>query len=122
MLGLRLKNKKKGLIKNLKLLLVLQVLTLAAAVVGASSYCYNRKNAQKGVVKGILFTGIDSTVMVDNQVLSEGEMIYGTKVVKIYPKKVEFEKDGLFWSQRICEHPNPAWNEREEERKCKPSK
>ncbi|MBN2183182.1 MAG: hypothetical protein JW715_14820 [Sedimentisphaerales bacterium] len=69
----------------------------------------NETRSSKGMVKGILYTGIDSSVMIDNQVLKEGDTIYGTKVVKIYPKKVEFEKDGKRWTQRICEYPNPAW-------------
>jgi len=56
---------------------------------------------------------IDSSTMIDNQVLKEGDTIYGARVVKIYPKKVEFKKDGKCWTQRICEHPNPAWEEPE---------
>ena len=97
--------------KNIRILLILQVLTLAAAIIGASAYFINDKQKQKGVVKGILYTVVDSTVMVDNQVLSEGETIYGTRVTKIYPKKVEFEKNGKCWSQRICEQPNPFWDD-----------
>jgi hypothetical protein len=92
---------------------VLQVLTLAAAVVGASAYLITGANQEKGVVKGILYTIVDSSTMVDNQVLKEGDMIYGTRIVKIYPKKVKFEKDGKIWTQRVREHPNPAWDEPE---------
>jgi len=51
------------------------------------------------MVKGILYTVIDSSVMVDNQVLKEGDTIYGTKIVRIDPKKVEFEKNGKRWTQ-----------------------
>jgi len=92
---------------------VLQILTLAAAVVGASAYLITEANSEKGVVKGILYTIVDSSTMIDNQVLKEGDTIYGTRVVKIYPKEVEFEKDRKHWTQRICEHPNPAWEEPE---------
>lgn len=70
--------------------------------------------SKRGTVKGILYTVIDSSVMVDNQVLREGDTIYGIKIVKIYPKKVEFEKSGKRWVQRVCEYPNPAWEETEE--------
>ena len=100
-------------IKNLKLLLVLQILTLVAAIVGASTYYITETNHEKGVVKGILYTIVDSSTMIDNQVLKEGDTIYGIRVVKIYPKEVGFEKDGKRWTQRICEHPNPAWDESE---------
>jgi hypothetical protein len=99
--------------KNFNVLLVLQILTLAAAVIGASAYFLREEKKEKGVVKGILYTGIDSSVMVDNQVLMEGDIIYGTEIVKIYPKIVEFRKNGKCWSQRICERPDPLWNESE---------
>jgi len=69
--------------------------------------------SKKGIVKGILYTVIDSSVMVDNQVLKEGDTIYGTKIVRIDPKKVEFEKNGKRWTQRVSEYPNPAWDESE---------
>jgi hypothetical protein len=118
------RNKKIGgdRIKNIRLLLVLQILTLAAAIVGASAYLIAETNSERGVVKGILYTIVDSSTMIDNQVLKEGDTIYGTKVIKIYPKKVEFEKDGKQWTQRICEHPNPAWEEPEIETKEKSGK
>jgi hypothetical protein len=103
--------------RNLRVLLILQVLTLAAAVLGASAYFLTEKNKEKGVVKGILYTGIDSSVMVDNQVLKEGDAIYGVKIAKIYPKQVEFTRDGKCWSQRICERPDPTWNETGEMKK-----
>ena len=96
---------------------MLQILTLAAAVVGASAYFIIETNSEKGVVKGILYTIVDSSTMIDNHVLKEGDTIYGTRIVKIYPKKVEFEKDGKYWTQRICEHPNPTWDEPEIEEK-----
>lgn len=105
--------------RNLKILLILQILTLIAAVAGASAYFLKDKNSQRGVVKGILYTGIDSSVMIDNQVLKEGDTIYGTTIEKIYPKEVEFRRDGKRWSQRICEHPDPAWNETHEKRSLK---
>ena len=77
--------------------LILQVLTLVAAIVAASAYWVTGTRSKKGTVKGILYTVIDSSVMVDNQVLKEGDTIYSTKVVRIYPKKVEFEKNGKRW-------------------------
>ena len=101
--------------KNIKVLLVLQILTLAAAIIGASAYFLTEEKNEKGVVKGILYTGVDSSVMVDNQVLMEGDTIYGTEIVKIYPKKVEFRKNGKCWSQRICEQPDSLWNTNENE-------
>ena len=102
--------------RNFRVLLILQILTLIAAAIGASAYFLTERTSQKGVVKGILYTGIDSSVMVDNQVLKEGDTIYGTEIKKIYPKKVEFRKNGKCWYQRICENPDPAWIDKEEEK------
>lgn len=105
---------RKAAIKNFRILVILQILTLIAAVIGALTYLSINKIDQKGVVKGILYTGVDSSVMIDNQVLEEGDIIYGTTIGKIYPKKVEFIKNNKRWSQRICEYPNPAWNNTDE--------
>ena len=105
---------RKAAIKNFRILLVLQILTLIAAAIGALTYLSITTIDQKGIVKGILYTGNDSSVMIDNQVLEEGDTIYGIKIVKIYPRKVEFVNNGKRWSQRICEHPNPAWTNTDE--------
>lgn len=99
----------KGVIKNFRILLFLQVLTLIAATIGALTYISRDNSNQKGVVKGILYTGINSSVMIDNQVLEEGDTIYGVRIEKIYQKQVEFTKNEKRWSQRICEQPDPAW-------------
>ena len=104
----------KGTIRNLRMLLFIQILTLIAATVGALSYLSKHKDYQKGEVKGILYTGINSSTMIDNQVLEEGDTIYGITIEKINPKEVKFRKDEIVWSQRICELPNPAWNETDE--------
>lgn len=103
--------------KNFRILLILQILTLIAAVVGASAYFLTERTNQKGVVNGILYTGLDSSIMVDNLVLKEGDTIYGTEIIKIYPRKVEFRKNEKLWFQRICENPNPAWNDKDETEK-----
>ena len=100
---------RKAEIKNFRVLIFLQILTLIVAGIGVLTYLSQKECNDKGVVKGILYTGINSSVMIDNQILEEGDTIYGTTIEKIYPKKVEFTKNGKRWSQRICEHPNPEW-------------
>ena len=96
-------------IKNFRILLTLQILTLIAATIGAFTYFLKHTEQHRGEVKGILYTGVNSSAMIDNQVLEEGDTIYGITIVKIYPKKVEFAKNGKIWSQKICEYPNPEW-------------
>lgn len=105
---------RKAAIKNFKILLILQILTLIAAAIGALTYFSMDTSNQKGVVRGILYTGEYSSVIIDNQILEEGDTIYGTTIEKIYPKKVEFAKNEKKWSQRICEHPDPAWTNTDE--------
>ena len=53
----------------------------------------------------------DSSVLIDGQILKEGENIYGVTVNKIYSNKVEFEKEGKRWEQRVQERPNRGWEE-----------
>ncbi len=67
-----------------------------------------------GVVKGVLYVEEDSSVLIDDRIVKEGEIIYGVKVVKIDKNEVEFSKTGKTWKQRVKEKPNPAWNSNEE--------
>ena len=106
---------RKAAIRNFRVLLILQILTFIAAAIGALAYFSRDKIDQKGVVKGIVYSGVYSSVMIDNQILEEGDTIYGVTIIKISPKKVEFAKDGQNWSQRICELPDPAWTNKDEE-------
>lgn len=39
----------------------------------------------------------------------EGDTIRDIKVVKIHRDKIEFEKDGKQWTQRLNEPPSPEW-------------
>jgi hypothetical protein len=53
------------------------------------------------VVKGIVFSGDNSSAIIDNQIVREGEEILGVTVVKINKNSVEFEKNGRSWKQRV---------------------
>jgi hypothetical protein len=64
-----------------------------------------------GVVDGVIYSSEDSSVLIDGQIRREGEKIYGVTVSKIYKNKVEFEKDGERWQQRVRERPNRGWDE-----------
>jgi hypothetical protein len=48
--------------------------------------------ARRGVVTGILYTIENSSAIIDDQLVKEGDMIYGATVVKIHRREVEFEK------------------------------
>ena len=68
-----------------------------------------------GVVRGVLYVAEDSSALIDDHIVKEGETIYGVKVVKIDSDAVEFSKYRKTWRQRVREKPDPAWNENEDE-------
>ncbi len=67
-----------------------------------------------GRVDGVIYNSEDSSVLIDGQIIKEGEKIYGVTVTKIYRNKVEFEKDGRRWEQHVQEQPNSGWEEPEQ--------
>ena len=85
------------------------MITIVGVLAGV--FVYNRVHSAdaRGLVKGILYTIEDSSVLINNQMLREGEIIHGVTIVKVDRKKVVFEKNGCKWEQRINEAPNPAW-------------
>jgi len=92
---------------------VIQIVTLSSAIVAASAHAIIENWDRKGLVRSIIYTIDDSSVLIDDKIVKEGDEIYGTEVVKIYPNKIEFERNGKFWIQRVCQRPNPAWDEPE---------
>ncbi|MFA5239553.1 MAG: hypothetical protein WC476_07605 [Phycisphaerae bacterium] len=70
-----------------------------------------RKNTvnMPGVVMGILHNGKDSCALINHELIHEGDVTNGIKVIKIDRTEVEFEKGGQRWTQRVLAEPNPAW-------------
>lgn len=68
----------------------------------------------RGRIDGILFSCDEPSVLIDGQVVKEGDEIYGTKVVEIDQNIVTFEKNGRQWRQRVRQRPDQAWDESEE--------
>ena len=91
----------------------MQIIILASAIVGASAHAIIENWGRKGLVRSIIYTINDSSVLIDDKIVKEGDKIYGTKIVKIYPNKIEFERNGKLWIQRTCQRPDPAWDEPE---------
>ena len=86
----------------------------AAVVLAGVMFFHRPQGAQGyGVVSGILYVVEDSSALVDDHIVKEGETIYGVTVVKIDKDAVEFSKCGKTWRQRVREKPDPAWNEDE---------
>jgi hypothetical protein len=60
-------------------------------------------------VTGIVFSPDRPSAVVGSQVLYEGDATQGVTVVRIYRDKVQFERDGVKWTQAVNETPSPRW-------------
>ncbi len=104
-------------IRNVKMLTLVQLITMI--IVFMVVFIYNRiqtpiSHSSFGMVDCCVCSAESSegsSVLIDGQIIKEGEKIYGATVTKIYGDKVEFEKDGKRWEQRVQEQPNLAWEE-----------
>ena len=47
------------------------------------------------VIKAILYTDHGRSVAIENDILYEGDSIFGATILKIKPNSVEFEKNGV---------------------------
>jgi hypothetical protein len=56
-----------------------------------------------GIVKGILHNEKDSTVLIGIELLHNGDVISGAKIIKIHSDRVDFVKDGVSWTQHVME-------------------
>ena len=78
-------------------------------------YNYASRSAQpiipraKGTVTGILYSKEDPSVVIDGEVLREGQSIRGVKVIKTNRDSVEFEYAGANWSQKVNDPPSTNW-------------
>ncbi len=91
--------------------LLLEFIGLGLGTTATVVYVTHR-GERLGEISGIVYVSDTpgfSDVIINNQVLCEGDIIYGVKVIKISRDTVEFQRDGNTWKQRLREHPNPAW-------------
>jgi len=72
-----------------------------------------RKNTstEPGVVIGILYSIESPAALINREVVYEGDITNDVKVVKIDRTKVEFEKNGKIWTQKVLANPNHAWKQ-----------
>ncbi|MHC4596275.1 MAG: MFS transporter [Planctomycetota bacterium] len=92
--------------KNNSFLLVV-LLALAVVIVAGTVY-YLRPASTKAetlnkdvVLTGILYVEGNSSAVVDGKIVHEGDTINGAKVIKIHEDKVDFERAGETWTQRV---------------------
>ena len=60
-----------------------------------------------GVITAILHNENNPTALVGIKLVHEGDVISGAEVIKIHRDRVEFDRDGFSWTQRILEKPEP---------------
>jgi thioredoxin 1 len=102
--------------KNNKCLLYAAISILAVVILGSVSYYFWPRikslpamtKAAVTLNKDVSLTGIfytkddpDPMAIVDGNIVRQGDVIDGVRVLKIHKDKVEFERNGQTWSQSI---------------------
>jgi CheY-like chemotaxis protein len=62
-----------------------------------------------GTVVGILYGKGEPCALINIELVREGDVRNGVKVVRIGKDTVEFEKDGQRWMQKVLADPDPHW-------------
>ncbi|MGA2092867.1 MAG: hypothetical protein ABSH16_05600, partial [Sedimentisphaerales bacterium] len=62
-----------------------------------------------GVVTAILYCEENPSVLIEDQILHEGDMIHDVKINDINTDKVQFDKQGERWEQKVQEPAKPEW-------------
>ncbi len=65
--------------------------------------------SNRGVVTVIAYNDENPSAVIDSRLVHRGDVIDGVKVVGIYKDKVEFDRNGTKWSQKIRERPAKGW-------------
>lgn len=59
----------------------------------------------RGVVQGIVYSADRPGVLIDGQILHEGDAVNSALIVKIYPDQVGFGRDNQTWMQTVGQNP-----------------
>ena len=76
---------------------------------GKKEVVVERPEPRFGVVTAILFCEDSPTVLIEDQMLHKGDVIHDVKVMKIEVDKVQFDKQGEQWEQKVQEPAKPEW-------------
>jgi hypothetical protein len=68
-----------------------------------------RPEPRFGVVTAILYCDDSPSVMIEDQMLHEGDVLHDVRVLDIKSDKVQFEKQGEQWEQGVQESAKPEW-------------
>ncbi len=92
------------------------VITLTTGYYGTASAeeypeAARHRIARHGIVRGIVYDDNNRpSAIVGREVVGQGSVVNGVKVLRIHRDKVVFEKNLTRWSQRVDEQPNQAWS------------
>lgn len=75
-----------------------------------SSVVSSKGGMKMGQVTGIIYSDDKPSAVIGNSLVHEGDILYGVEIVKINFNNVEFERNGLAWSQRLREKPPKHWS------------
>jgi len=76
---------------------------------GKNDVVYERPEPRFGVVTAILYCEDTPTVLIEDQMLHKGDVIHDVKVLEIGTDKVQFDKQGEQWEQKVQEPAKPEW-------------
>ena len=76
---------------------------------GKKEAVVERPEPRFGVVTAILYCEEDPTVLIEDQILHEGDTIHEVKISNINSDKVQFDKQGQRWEQKVQEPAKPEW-------------
>jgi hypothetical protein len=62
-----------------------------------------------GLVSGIVYSELKPSAIIGGKIVRQQETIQGVKIVRIYRDRVEFEKNGKKWEQKVREPAKAHW-------------
>ena len=76
---------------------------------GKKEVVVERPEPRFGVITAILYCDDTPTVLIEDQMLHKGDTIHDVKVLDIKADKVQFDKQGEQWEQKVQEPAKPEW-------------
>lgn len=78
--------------------------------ISGSSPAYAPANT-RGVVAGIVYSTRAQFALIDENIVSPRDVIYGVTVTRIHPNIVEFKKNDNEWKQKVRQRPSIFWTD-----------
>ena len=63
----------------------------------------------RGVLNGIVYGKLKRSALVDREIVHEGDVIYGAKVIEIHRRRVVLRKNDKTWEQKVGEPAEAFW-------------